>query len=364
MSEELVKLIMGFINADKKICKISSEEFLEAMKTCYEKPELHNILVQNKQTIINYCVSDFNLEDYMSLLFLRECPELTVEINELFRNSINRVVNKKTLLLLQKTYKLLKSNKIEVEEIFNNLLYEIKQMDSKQSTVMLFDLCKFPNVPERLYRSYPIVTTMIQAYLQFDVDVITSDMFNGSTIIGYLLKGHNEDLVRPYIENLLQGEEINYHNMPMIGGGGSSLVYKIHDLVLKLGETRNCRRVYINHRILQSRIRDLISKNDQDLFYVEVMDYIHTGDVTPEELEELKLDLYRQFIMWDDAKLANCGVLPEGYKNDLYYKDKEHGMIATVIDNPGDREAFSRRKRRVVVLDNDNMSIDFMRCNK
>jgi len=48
----------------------------------------------------------------------------------------------------------------------------------------------------------------------------------------------------------------------------------------------------------------------------------------------------------------------------MYFNGNEHDMLATVIDNPGDREAFSRRKRRVVVLDNDNMHIDFTRCNK
>lgn len=359
-----VKLILDYIKKGIILENITSEEFLEFMKVCSTKEEFHDVIAEHIDIIINFCVTNYNLEDYMSLLFLREIPEAKDEINALFQNSINRVLSKKTLMFLMKEYKLLKMDRIEIESLFTNMLIEIKNMPSEESTVLLFDLCKFINVPGKLYVEYPIVATMIKSYLNYDINMITAEMFHGSSIIGYLMKAHNEDLVRPYIEKLLQGEEINSRNMPMIGGGGSSLVYKIGDLVLKLGENRNCRRVFINHRILQSYIRDLISKNDQDLFYVEVMRYIKTGDVTKEELEELKADLYRQFIIWDDAKLANCGVLPEEYTNDLYYEDEEHDMLATVIDNPGDREAFSRRKRRVVVLDNDNMHIDFTRCNK
>jgi len=359
-----VKLILDYLKRGEILQNVDSEEFLEFMKVCSTKPEFHDVIAEHSDIIIDYCVTNYNLEDYMSLLYLREIEEAKEQVNDLFQKTINRILSKKSLMFLMKSYKLLKNGKIEIEDLFNHMLYEIRIMPSKEATMVLFDLCKFINVPPKLYKEYPIVATMIKSYLNYDLDMISADMFHGSTIIGYLLKGHNEDLVKPYIEKLLQGEEINSHNMPMIGGGGSSLVYKIGDLVLKLGETRNCRRVFINHRILESYIRDLISKNDQDLFYIEVMRYIKTGDVTEEELEELKRDLYRQFIIWDDDKLANCGVLPDNYTNDMYFNGNEHDMLATVIDNPGDREAFSRRKRRVVVLDNDNMHIDFTRCNK
>ena len=135
-------------------------------------------------------------------------------------------------------------------------------------------------------------------------------------------------------------------------------------MVIKLGEDRNDRKVYINHRILASFIRKLEQDKDgNDLFYVEVMKYAITGDVTEEERDELRRDLYMQGLIWTDDKLANCGVLVDGDEN-YYDREIDYTEFAGHINSPARREEFAKRKRRVVVIDNDHIRFNpFKTCN-
>ena len=90
-----------------------------------------------------------------------------------------------------------------------------------------------------------------------------------------MLKKDNQLLAYEYIKLLLDKYKLELDNIEYIGGGGSNLVYKIGDSVIKLGETRSDRKIYVNHRILASQVRKLLkSKNGKDLFYVEIMRYI------------------------------------------------------------------------------------------
>lgn len=364
MSEERLKSVLESIKKGEIKDSVTSVELLKTIKLYSENPEYEKYFVASKDKLISYCTSNYDLEDYLSLLFLREIDAFSLEIKDLFQDTINGIFSKKTLIFIFSIYKLIKSNKLEIDNIYEYIIETLKNMESKKSTILLYDLCIFVNFRERLYLDYPVITTMIVAYFNYNMHLTGSEMFAGSTIIGYLLKDHNENLVRPYVDNLLKGDELNPMNMKLIGGGGSCLVYKINELVLKLGESRGNRNIFVNHRILQSYIRDILTKNDEDLMYVEVMNYAITGDVTKEERDELKADLYRQGIVWTDEKLENCGVLQDDDTNDLYYGDLKPKMLATLVNNPQDREAFARRRRRVVVIDNDYMHMDFVKFGK
>lgn len=152
-------------------------------------------------------------------------------------------------------------------------------------------------------------------------------------------------------------------NIEMIGCGGSSMVFKIGNKVLKIGENRSNRKIFINHRILVSEFRKLIENSaNEPQFYVEIMHFIKTGDITKEELEELKMDLYRQGIIWNDAKTSNCGVLPDGYDNE-YQGEIDYEEIAGNINVPTRKLQFQTRKRRVVALDSDDMDINYGRIS-
>ena len=120
----------------------------------------------------------------------------------------------------------------------------------------------------------------------------------------------------------------------MIGGGGSSLLYKIGNDVLKIGETRNSRKIYINHRILASQIRKLLyDNNDNPLFYIEQMKCVRTDGITQKDVDELRQDLYEQGLIWDDAKIANCGILDPDDEN-ICTLPVDYIEVAGKIDNP------------------------------
>ena len=88
---------------------------------------------------------------------------------------------------------------------------------------------------------------------------------------------------------------------------------------------------------------------------MEVMKYLFDTNVTKEECEELKLDLYRQGMNWEDAKIENCGLLNNNDDN-ISTLPMDYSEIYANVDNPVDREQFMKRKRKVVVLDNDNIT--------
>ena len=237
-------------------------------------------------------------------------------------------------------------------------------MPTDKSSKILFDLYIFPDFNLLLNTHYRVVATLIEAYQLYEPEIISSNIFNGSTIISKLLYKENEAVVAKYLRDLLQEKQISTRNIKMVGGGGSCLVFKINDMVIKLGEERNNRKVYINHRILASSLRKLeYDSKGNELFYVEIMKYVMTGDVTKEELLELRNDLYSQGLIWTDDKLANCGVLDPEDEN-YYDVPIDYSEYAGHINNPLRREEFLKRKRKVVVIDNDHITFNPLKSCK
>ena len=194
---------------------------------------------------------------------------------------------------------------------------------------------------------------LLSTYKKFYIDKMTNNSYRGSTILGCLIKNNNQYLVEDYIKELIQNKNIK--NVECIGAGSTCLVYRLGKSVLKLSEFRNTRKIFVNHRILASQVRKLLKDGDKELFYVEVMKYLFDTNVTKEECEELKLDLYRQGMNWEDAKIENCGLLNNNDDN-ISTLPMDYSEIYANVDNPVDREQFMKRKRKVVVLDNDNIT--------
>lgn len=241
------------------------------------------------------------------------------------------------------------------QELFTLIIEELKKLETSKSSKILFDLYLFPDFKMLLNQEFRITSTLIEAYQLFDPDILSSHIINGSSIIGKLIDKKNEEIITKYLRDLLQEKQISTRNIKMVGGGGSCLVFRINDMVIKLGEERNDKKIFINHRILASLLRKLeLDEKGKELFYVEIMKYAITGDVTPEERDELKQDLYNQGLIWDDDKLANCGVLVDGDEN-FYDRPIDYDTYQAHIDNPVRREEFNLRKRRVVVIDNDHI---------
>ena len=312
------------------------------------------IIEKLSDEILSKCISEYNLFDFLTILTLKFQDIDKLKCDNILESSLKKVFNKNTILCLLKLYKKISlTEDISYDEVFNLLMDDVLKNDSEKTSIIVFDLTIFNDFNEFLTKLHPLVAFMIESYKLFDPNVVSSKIFLGSSIIGKLLDGDNEKIAEKYVKDLLHDNQPTKYNFKMIGGGGSSLVFKVGDLVLKLGETRHNRKVYINHRILASLVRKLeLSEDLKELFYVEIMRYALVGDVTKEERDELKKDLYDQGLIWYDDKLENCGVLQDDDLNESPMS-VDYVEIAGRIDNPDRREQFMKRKRRVVVIDND-----------
>lgn len=312
--------------------------------------------------IINKCTRNFNLYDILTIILLRQNRIESEMCHNILSSTIKVIFSSSSMLFLNKCIKELKNNKLSFDELFDKIMSDLKNGKTDTSTIVLFDFFVFLDFRNKLRDNYKVISLLIEAYQLYDPDVVSSKLFKGSSIIAKLLQNNNEAIVYKDLTNLLGDRDINSNNVKMIGGGGSSIVLKVednpYDKVLKLGETRNKRKVYINYRILASLLRELVTNEiGEEQFYHEVQIVIKTGDVTVEELNELIKDMDRQGLIWEDPKLVNCGVLPDGYDNECSLP-VDYVEIAGRITDPCGEAEFMTRKRRVVVLDNDDIKFN------
>lgn len=346
-----------FENDYNFIDALTSEEIFQLVVTFHNDEELRPIIIKHSKEILNRCSLDYDMFNCFTIMSMKINNINKQEADECLNKTIKKAFCKDSIIyLIGHMRRMSLKGVIAKEELFNSIIEELKKMPTNKSSKILFDLYLFPDFNLFLNTHHRVAATLVEAYQLYEPDVISSDIFNGSTIISKLLTTENELIVAKYLRELLQEKQISTRNIKMIGAGGSCLVFKINDLVIKLGEERNDRKIYINHRILASKVRKLEKNaNGEDLFYIEVMKYALTGDVTKEERDELKRDLYFQGLIWTDDKLANCGVLVDGDDN-YYDREIDYSEYAGHINNPVLREEFNKRKRRVVVIDNDHIS--------
>lgn len=343
----------GFIES------LTSEEIFQIILAFSKDEELRPIIEKNADEILRRCSIDYDMYNCFTIVCLKAFKIKPEEAEECLNRTIKKTFNKDSIIYLYKLIKQMKDNGVESkEDLFNDVIKDLNEMQTDKSSKILFDLYLFPDFKLLLNTHYRVVATLVEAYQLHQPEIVSSNIFNGSTIIGKLLNKKNELIVAKYLRDLLQEKQISTRNVQMVGGGGSCLVFKINDMVIKLGEERNDRKIYINHRILASKLRKLEKdENGKDLFYVETMRYVKTGDVTKEERDELRHDLYMQGLIWTDFKLANCGVLMDDDDN-YYDREIDYSEYAGHINNPTKREEFRKRKRRVVVIDNDHISFN------
>lgn len=347
---ELLEKDMEFIES------LTSEELFQVIMTFSNDYELRPLIEKNIDYIFYRCTVDYDMFNFFTIVCLKMFKIDRERAEECLNRTIKKIFGKESIIYLLKLIKMMQNDGvIAKEDLFKIIIDDLNEMPTSKSSKILFDLYIFPDFKLFLNTYYRIVSTLIEAYQLYDPDIMSSQIIHGSTIIGKLLNQKNQLIVAKYLRDLLNEKQISTRNIKMVGGGGSCLVFRINDMVIKLGEERYNRKIYINHRILASFIRKLEhDENGEELFYVEVMKYAHTGDVTPEERDELKRDLYDQGLIWDDDKLINCGVLVDGDEN-YYDRPIDYTEIAAHIDNPIRREEFNKRKRRVVVIDNDHI---------
>ena len=338
----------------KLINSLSTEKLFEIILKFSNSPKDKEFIERNFETIIARCSFDYDIYNYFTILCMKFNNIESEKCNQILNNTVDKVFSKESRWFLLKYYKVIKQKGfIERKQLFHLMFDELKKLDTNRLTIILFDLFIFPDFKLALEENHRIIATLIDVYQLYNPNIIGSQIFKGSSIIGILLKEDKEDIIRNYLKTLLKDRQISVKNIHMIGGGGSNIVFRIDNLVLKLGESRHDRRVYINHRILASLWRKLeTDENGKELFYVEIMKYVKTGDITPEERDELKNDLNEQGLIWEDDKLENCGLLSDNDEN-ICPLPVDYIEIAGCINNPYRREQFTKRERKVVVIDND-----------
>ena len=351
-------------NDDTFIESLSSEEIFQIILTFRDDEEIRPLMELNADKILARCSIDYDMYNCFTVMCMKAAKINVEQAEECLNKTVRKFFCSDSIIYLMKLIKRMQKNGVICkEELFKLIINDLKEMYTDKSSKILFDLYIFPDFNLLLNTHYRVVATLIEAYQLYEPEVVSSKIFNGSTIIGKLLDKENELIVAKYLRDLLQEKQISTRNIRMVGGGGSCLVFKINDMVIKLGEDRNDRKAYINHRILASSHRKLeYDTNGNPLFYVEIMKYVKTGDVTKEELLELKNDLYNQGLIWGDAKLANCGVLSDDDEN-YYDVPIDYNEYYPYINNPVRREEFLKRKRKVVVIDNDHITFNpFKSC--
>lgn len=357
--EQKEKIIELLENDQHLFETLTSEEIFQIIITFHKDNEIRPIIIKHAEEILFRCSTDYDMFNCLTIICMKLYKINPEQAEECLNKTIKKAFGKDSIIYLLKLIRRMQQEGVFCkEDLFNLIIADLRGMPTDKSSKILFDLYIFPDFNLFLNTYYRVVATLVEAYQLYEPDIVSSNIFNGSTIISKLLTKENELIVARYLRDLLQEKQISTRNIKMVGGGGSCLVFKINDMVIKLGEERNNRKVYINHRILASFIRKLEQdSNGNDLFYVEVMKYAITGDVTKEERDELRHDLYTQGLIWTDDKLANCGVLVD--EDDNYYdRPVDYSEFAGHINNPVRREEFQKRKRRVVVIDNDHITFN------
>ena len=337
---------------------LDTNEIYSVICLALHNENIKKVIIENKKIIINKLILDFNLFDSMSFYNLKTIPEFNNEVNYIISETFDKVFQKETIFFIRMAnHEFIKNNVIAKNEIFNLIFAKLRSLDNDKAATILFDLRLLPDFKTELKRRYGLVELLMSKYLVYDPDLLYLGRFTGSSIIGLLIKDDNQYILADYIDELLKKYKKRMNTIKCIGGGCSNLVYKIGDSVIKIGETRNSRKIFVNHRILASQTRKMVKNNGEDCFFIEIMKFIKTGNVTKAECLELQEDLLRQGIIWEDVKPENCGILDKDDEN-VSYLPLDYVDVAAIIDNPIDRQEFQKRKRKVVVLDNDNMRLN------
>ena len=348
MSYEI--LLNKVINNPKIISKLDSFSLYQLILLIIKNNNV-DFLEKNADIIINKITVN---NDFFDILIQFLLNKYEVFKDRLSIYIVKTIFDKKTIIFLYNINKSnLDNNYLNKQQIYNNIFESLNSFDNEKISIILYNLNILEDFNKELKRRYPILEMLLSTYQKFDIDKMTNNSYRGSTILGCLIKNNNQYLVEDYIKELIQNKNIK--NVECIGAGSTCLVYRLGKSVLKLSEFRNTRKIFVNHRILASQVRKLLKDGDKELFYVEVMKYLFDTNVTKEECEELKLDLYRQGMNWEDAKIENCGLLNNNDDN-ISTLPMDYSEIYANVDNPVDREQFMKRKRKVVVLDNDNIT--------
>ena len=278
-----------------------------------------------------------------SLLFYKKCLDFLMNngasansiINLLDANNVAVDYNNFTVAILEKTHNAsLIMNNIDYFLINNHKLLEFKKI------LVSFDY-KLKYNEE------------INDYIDTNPDLIIREIaiFNDTISVDVIEKEKYTSFLKQLIEEILQNEKLNYHDIEYLDSGYYSKVYKIGDKVLKIGNERKKFNIPFNKRFLKPLYRQNISSLDgkKTLFCIEITEYVDTNDITDDDVYQVYKELREQGLVWTDCKRSNLGRLRKD--NKIYFD----GITSVSKNSTGylDDNDEILKKGELVIIDND-----------
>lgn len=360
--------IKAFIDNFSKIIDLSSTSSIVKL---FHKPKMLELIVDNdlffanEKTIFrklnisglfeclelmynfnnDYVKSHFtNIFNYgNSLLFYKKCLDFLMNngvnansiINLLDANNVAVDYNNFTVAMLEKTHNAsLIMNNIDYFLINNHKLLEFKKI------LVSFDY-KLKYNEE------------INDYIDTNPDLIIREIaiFNDIISVDVIEKEKYTSFLKQLIEEILQNEKLNYHDIEYLDKGCYSKVYKIGDKVLKIGNKRKKFNIPFNKRFLKPLYRQNISSLDgkKTLFCIEITECVDTNDITDDDVYKVYKELRDEGLIWTDCKRSNLGRLKKD--NKIYFD----GITSVSKNSTGylDDNDEILKKGELVIIDND-----------
>lgn len=293
----------------------------------------------------DYVKSHFtNIFNYgNSLLFYKKCLDFLmnhgINANDIIafldNNDISINYNYFALAMLEKTHNVsLIMNNIDYFLINNHKLLEFKKI------LVSFDY-KLKYNEE------------INDYIDTNPDLIIREIaiFNDIISVDVIEKEKYTSFLKQLIEEILQNEKLNYHDIEYLDSGYYSKVYKIGDKVLKIGNERKKFNIPFNKRFLKPLYRQNISSLDgkKTLFCIEITECVDTNDITDDDVYKVYKELRDEGLIWTDCKRSNLGRLKKD--NKIYFD----GITSVSKNSTGylDDNDEILKKGELVIIDND-----------
>lgn len=204
----------------------------------------------------------------------------------------------------------------------------------------------------------------------------TYDLLERPSMMSSFLKGKVSRISERYglamqtiIDELLKSEGCKYTDIKVCGEGGYSVTYKIGGKVLKIGTTRETKKIPYHRRIIQPVLRQefesfkdengdytIVDGRPSAGLFVEVTDRV---EMNPEKckgrLVDIFKEMYRDGVLWTDAKVGNVGILKRDNKATLGRGDKRETLDVDPVASGmyGKKKEAPLKKGDIVIIDTD-----------
>src|SRR5699024_6652261 len=120
---------------------------------------------RNFEAIITRCSFDYDMYNYYTILCMKLNHIEVEKCEQIIDRTINKIFSKETKIFLLKNYKKIKEKGfIKRELLINEVIEELKLLDTSKSTVILFDLFIFSDFKIIFEEQHRIIATLIEAY--------------------------------------------------------------------------------------------------------------------------------------------------------------------------------------------------------